>query len=185
VPAEPDFEAFLEAGDPPIVFTNGSDYPFAQDFFRGAAEVCRILGCRCVLLTRFPEQLPQSLPPGVHHFGFVPLGRLLARSRAIVHHGGIGTSAAALAAGLPQVVVPRINDQSDNAARLKRLGVAAVAPSRRRQLHRLQRALERVLSSDEVAANCQQWAAKMTDADPIPVACRLIEGLGERVFTLV
>jgi len=40
----------------------------------------------------------------------------------LVHHGGIGTSAQALTAGIPQLVVPFAHDQFDNAARLMRLG---------------------------------------------------------------
>ena len=56
--------------------------------------------------------------------GYVPHSALLPRAAAVVHHGGIGTSAQALRAGVPQLVVPFFADQHDNAARLGRLGVA-------------------------------------------------------------
>ena len=58
------------------------------------------------------------------HVPYAPFSALMPRLRALVHHGGIGTSAQALAAGIPQLVVPFAHDQFDNAARLRRLGVA-------------------------------------------------------------
>ena len=58
---------------------------------------------RCGLpVTRYPEQLPASLPEGVRHCAYMPFSPLLPRSAALVHHGGIGTKAQALAAGIPQ-----------------------------------------------------------------------------------
>jgi UDP:flavonoid glycosyltransferase YjiC (YdhE family) len=46
----------------------------------------------------------------------------------LVHHGGIGTTARALDAGVPQVIIPQRFDQPDNAARCERLGVGSVLP---------------------------------------------------------
>ena len=66
----------------------------------------------------------RRLPPGALHLPYVPFSALLPRLSGLVHHGGIGTSAQALAAGIPQLVVPFAHDQFDNAARLRRLGVA-------------------------------------------------------------
>ena len=60
----------------------------------------------------------------MRHFGFVPLSRLLLHTTAIVHHGGIGTCAQGLAAGVPHLVRPMSFDQFDNSRRLMRLGVA-------------------------------------------------------------
>jgi UDP:flavonoid glycosyltransferase YjiC (YdhE family) len=56
-------------------------------------------GQRGILLTQFPEQLPATLPNGVRHFNYVPFSRVLPCAAAFVHHGGIGTTAQALAAG--------------------------------------------------------------------------------------
>ncbi len=64
----PELEDFLEAGDPPIVFTAGYAIAQGKHFFRVSAEVCRISGRRGLFLTQFPEQLPARLPDGVRHF---------------------------------------------------------------------------------------------------------------------
>ena len=121
---------FLDAGDPPIVFTPGSANQDAASFFRAAVDAIARLERRALLLTRFTDHLP-TLPADVHHEGYAPLSTLLPRCAALVHHGGIGTLAQALAAGVPQLTMPMGFDQPDNTTRLLRLGVARwVAPSK-------------------------------------------------------
>src|SRR6185436_15283869 len=77
-----------------------------------------------ILLTKYAQQLPAKLPDSIRHFGFLPLSRVLPHMAALVHHGGIGTCAQALAAGVRQLVRPMSFDQFDNSKRLVRLGVA-------------------------------------------------------------
>lgn len=125
----PDLDVFLESGPPPIVFTPGSANSQGAAFFQASAETCKTLGCRGLFLTRFPEQVPLDLPPTIRRFGYVPFSKVLPRAAALVHHGGIGTTAQAFAAGIPQLVTPLAHDQLDNAARIRRLGVGLpVAP---------------------------------------------------------
>ena len=93
-------------GDPPVVLVAGSGNRQATRFFSAAVEACHRLGCRGMLLTRYAEQCPQRLPPGVRHFDYAPLSHVLPRPAALVHHGGIGTAAQGLASGRPQLVMP-------------------------------------------------------------------------------
>ena len=94
-------------------------------FFAKAVDACASLGQRALLISPFRDQFPAILPAGAIHVPYAPFSALLARLSGLVHHGGIGTSAQALAAGIPQLVVPPFaHDQFDNAARLPRLGVA-------------------------------------------------------------
>lgn len=121
---DPALEDFLQGGEPPVGITPGSAMAHGASFFSHAVRACRSLGRRAVLLTPYPAQLPTPLPSGIRHFAYAPFSALLPRLSALVHHGGIGSSAQALAAGLPQIVAPFAHDQFDNAARLCRLGVA-------------------------------------------------------------
>src|SRR5262249_6681351 len=120
---QPEVEAFLRAGEATIVFTPGSSNAQAVTFFQAAVEACRSLGRRGMLLSRFPEQVPPDLPEGVRYFAYAPLSRVRSRAAALVHPGGMGTTAQVLRAGIPQLLMPLAYDQPDNAARLKRLGV--------------------------------------------------------------
>src|SRR5262249_16894786 len=145
-----------DRGPPPVVFTAGSAMRQGHAFFAAAAEACRLMGRRGLLVTRYPEQLPSPLPEGVGHCRYMPFSQLLARSAALVHHGGIGTTAQAFAAGVPQLVMPMSHDQPDNAARVVRLGVGRSLPPRRFKAPAVARLLGELLSSPEVAARCRE-----------------------------
>ncbi len=122
---EPDaeLEKFLRAGDPPIVVTPGSANAFAAPFLHESAEACKLARKRGILVTSFPEQVPPNLPDSIRFFPYVPFGRIFPRAAAVIHHGGIGTTAQCLAAGVPQLIMPMAHDQPDNAARIRQMGV--------------------------------------------------------------
>jgi rhamnosyltransferase subunit B len=173
----PEVEEFLSAGTPPIVFTPGSAMKQAQAFFTTAVEACQKLGQRGMLLTRFAEQVPPDLPEGIRHFEYVPFSQVFPRAAAVVHHGGIGTTAQALAAGVPQLVMPFAHDQPDNGVRVRRLGVGdVIRPTAFRAL-KVARVLGELTESREVAERCRTVAGKLDGVDGIEKACQLIEGL--------
>ncbi|MYG02300.1 MAG: glycosyltransferase family 1 protein [Acidobacteriia bacterium] len=175
-------EAFLAeavaAGDPPVAFAPGSSNRQAHRFFAAAADACRRLRRRGVLLTRYPEQLPGQLPSGVVHAEYAPFSALLPRVAALVHHGGIGTCAQALASGRPQLVMPMGFDQPDNAARLARLGVASALPPKRFTGASVARELGTLLGSNAVAGRSAELARRFEGIDPVSRTCDLIEECG-------
>jgi len=167
-------ETFLADGPPPIVFTPGSGSYFVARFIEAAADACRRLGRRGMILSNFGDT-PAALPAGVRRFRYVPLGPLLKRAAGLVHHGGIGTMARALRAGIPHVVTPMAYDQPDNAVRLARMGVARWVPAHAVSGRRLAAALDDVLHSPAVAAACRRYAAMMPSEPSLESVCRTIE----------
>jgi UDP:flavonoid glycosyltransferase YjiC (YdhE family) len=153
-PVSAEVEQFLSAGPPPIVFTPGSANIHGRSFFDAAIAATRQLGRRAMLLTKFPEQVPPGLDGQIRHFDFVPLTKILPRCAALVHHGGIGTMSAALAAGVPQIIMPLSHDQPDNAARIKKLGVGDRLMPGKFTGPRLARRLGPLLESGEVKRAC-------------------------------
>jgi UDP:flavonoid glycosyltransferase YjiC (YdhE family) len=111
----------------------------------------------------------------VRAFDFVPFSRLFPRAAAVVHHGGIGTSAQGLAAGVPQLVMPLAHDQHDNAARLERLGVGRSLLPKKFRAPAVAARLDRLLRSQSVAEQCRAAADRICRDDPLPETCRLIE----------
>ena len=174
-PLDDEVVAFLDSGEPPIVFTPGSAMLHGQDFFAAAAEACTLLGRRGMLLTRFSEQVPRRLPADVRHFSYVPFSQLLPRAGALVHHGGIGTLSQGFAAGVPQLVMPMSFDQPDNAARLKRLGTGLAVERKRFAGRRVAAALSKLFDSPSVAVRCRELAAQISKDRPIETACDVIE----------
>jgi len=175
-------EAFLAeaaaAGDPPVAFVPGSFNRQAHRFFAAAADACGRLRCRGILLTRYPEQLPSQLPCGVVHAGYAPFSALLPHVAALVHHGGIGTCAQALASGRPQLVMPMAFDQPDNAARLARLGVGSALPPKRFTGASVARELDTRLGSSAVAGRSAEIARRFEGINPVSRTCDLIEECG-------
>ncbi len=176
-PLDPELEAFLATGSPPIAFTPGSAMRHGSAFFKTALEACRLLRRRALLISRHDAHIPTDLPPEVRHVPFAPFGRLLPRCAAIVHHGGIGTSAQGLAAGIPQVVMPMAHDQTDNGALLQRLGVGSVVTVKKFTPHRVARALDRLLHSPAVKAACDETTRRSGQDDSLAQTARYIEDL--------
>jgi UDP:flavonoid glycosyltransferase YjiC (YdhE family) len=171
-----DVRSFCRVGPPPVAFTLGTGMTHGAAFFRAAAAACASLGARGLLLTRYAHQVPARLPPGVRHCAFAPFRQLLPLCAAVVHHGGIGTTAAALAAGTPQVVLPLAWDQPDNARRLVGLGVANRLGPRQRTAGHLARALARVMTP-AVRARCRAVAERVGQVDGLEVAAQWVERL--------
>jgi rhamnosyltransferase subunit B len=157
---------FLAAGSPPVVFTPGSTMLEGQAFFRGALAALRKLDRRGIFLTKDPAQVPE-LPPQVLLRPYVPMSALLPHAAALVHHGGIGTTALAFAAGIPQLATPFAHDQFDNAARIERLGcgVRLDAPAADEALTD---SLRYLLEDSAVAAACKRLQLRVDSSE---VAC--------------
>jgi rhamnosyltransferase subunit B len=175
-PLPPELTQFLD-GDA-IVFTPGTGNRHAPQFFAAAVAATAQLGRRAILLTRFREQLPSSLPAHACWVPWAPLPSLLRQAAALVHHGGVGTLAAALGAGVPQLVTPLAHDQPDNAARLARLGVSETLAPRSFHPRAVTEALARLIASPVVAARCHELAGRMAGRNGLNEAADLIAGPG-------
>lgn len=130
---DPRLRAFLDAGEPPIVFTLGSSAVGAPGrFWDESLEAVTRLRRRAVLLVgRGDRPAVTGSSSDVCIVDYAPHAPLFARAAAVVHHGGVGTTAQALRAGRPMLVVPHAHDQPDNAFRVSRLGVARVLDAAR------------------------------------------------------
>jgi rhamnosyltransferase subunit B len=175
MPAE--VESYLAAGTPPVVFTVGSFARRSRRFFEVSVEACKMMERRGLLLAPSRDLVPEGLPETLRYFDYVPLSALLPRAAAIVHHGGIGTAGLALAAGIPQLVVPFADDQSDNAARVQRLHAGLVLTRGDYRPRGVARKLGLLLGSKETALACRSAAERIRQRRPLSETCRLIEQL--------
>ena len=174
----PELAKFLEAGSPPIVFTLGSAVVWtAGNFYVEAVAAVQQLGYRAVLLMGVGVyQLgAQGLPSGVMAVDYAPHGEIFPKAAAIVHHGGIGTTAEALRSGRPMLVVPYAYDQSDNAARVVRLGVARMISRQQYTTERLVVELKQLLGDPSYIQQSAQVAHIVQAEDGVCAACDVIE----------
>jgi UDP:flavonoid glycosyltransferase YjiC (YdhE family) len=147
-PSDSELIAFLDAGDPPIVFTLGSSAVWvAEDFYRVSLEAVKKTGRRAVLLAgESAASLKPLLPASILAVAYAPHSVVMPRGSLTVHQGGVGTTGQALRAGRPMIVVPFGQDQHDNARRCTELGVARTIERGHYTVDRLARELEAVLT---------------------------------------
>jgi MGT family glycosyltransferase len=176
-PIAPELLKFLEEGSAPIVFTLGSSAVFiADDFFHQSITAARELGQRAVLLIGDARNMPKEpLPDGIAAFDYAPYGELLPRASLIVHQGGVGTTAQALRAGKPMLVVPYNHDQPDNAARIARLGVGRTVSRQRYKGARAVRELKELLENPSYAERAAMVAEKVRSEHGASAAVEEIE----------
>jgi len=168
---------FLDAGDPPIVYTPGTAMKHGGQFFDASIQACQMLGRRGMLLTQHKDQLPSTLPEGIRHFEYLPFSLVLPRVAALVHHGGIGTTAQALAAGIPQIIRPMTHDQPDNAARVQLLGTGVSISPKDYTAQNVSERLNGLLSSSDVLARSKEYAQRIEPQQSLQETCDLIENL--------
>ena len=164
----PELEQFLSNGSPPIVFTPGTGHQHAARYFTVALKTLMRIGRRGIFVTPHAAQLPDSLPSSVTWQSHVPFALLLPRAAAVVHHGGIGTTAEAFRTGTPQLIVPFAYDQFDNGLRAKALGVADVLLAKRLSVGRMQKKLTHILVSQDVMRACSTITQKMAQKSNLP-----------------
>jgi UDP:flavonoid glycosyltransferase YjiC (YdhE family) len=170
-------EAFCHAGPPAIAITFGTEIRHRADLYKASVLACMERGFRAVVITQHAQQLPPMLPSGVIRCDFVPFQHLFPLCAAVIHHGGIGTVGTALAAGLPQVILPISFDQMDNAARVRRLRAGATVLARRARPESIESAVKRALEP-EVRESCLEIQRRLAgEADPFLAAAQLIEEL--------
>lgn len=180
-------EAGDASGDPPLVFTLGSSAVFtAGTFYDAAAAAARTLGRRAVLLTGLDGLNPVSGVPLVEDapldarlvaVPYAPHSELMPRGGAVIHQGGVGTTAQAMRSGRPMLVVPFSHDQPDNAQRCARLGIARVLPRKRVSAGAFVRELSALLADANTAAQAKLVAERMRHEPGAAGAVDAIEAL--------
>jgi rhamnosyltransferase subunit B len=170
-----ELETFLGAGSASIIFTAGTAMKHADQFFRDCIEACQVLNQRGILLTGHPEQLPAELPQNIQHFAYLPFSKVLPRALALVHHGGIGTTAQAIAAGIPQVIRPMAHDQPDTAARVEKLGIGATISPKKFNAVSLAEKLHSLITSQAILERCKSYADKIDPDGALDETCTIIQ----------
>lgn len=130
----PALDAFLSAGEAPVAIGFGSMTPQDSEWLtRIIIDACAQAECRAILLQGWGALGRTSLPHTMHVESDVPHDWLFPRCSGIVHHGGAGTTGAAVRSGTPSQIIPLGFDQLFWGSRLNTLGVAP-PPIRRRDL---------------------------------------------------
>lgn len=174
-PMPQELDNYIQEGEPPIIFTAGTAVNNAASFFKASVEACEILNTRGVFLSRYKDHIPNDLPKNIHYSEYAPFSKLLPYSSALVHHGGIGTCAQALRAGVPQLITPFGLDQPDNSARLIEIGVSDELRMKKYNSSTAAGKLKKLIEDKDINLRCQKIADEFKNIDPLTDICRIIE----------
>ncbi len=171
----PELKQFLDSGEPPIIFTLGSAAVMAPgNFYQESIQAAKQLNHRAVLLMgkNIP---PENLSKDLLAVSYVPYSQIFPYACAIVHQGGIGTTAQALRAGHPTLVMPYSHDQPDNAARVERLKTSRTIPRKQYSSSRVVHELRELLENCNYANQAAEIGRIIQAENSVGVACDAIE----------
>lgn len=175
--ADDEVLAWIAGGTPPVCFGFGS-LPVASplDTVVMIAAACTVLGERALLCAGGSDF---SGAPRFNHVKIVDAVNYAAvfpRCRAVVHHGGAGTTAAGLRAGVPTVILSTDLDQTLRGAQIKRLKVGTARRLSATTRKSLVADLSRILAPDCVSRSRDIASHMATAAESATKTAELVEG---------
>ena len=172
-----DLMAFLEAGAPPVYIGFGSmGNRNPEETTQIALKALALSGQRGVLASGWGGLSQSKLPETVHMLSSVPHSWLFPRMAAVVHHGGAGTTAAGLQAGIPSIIVPFFGDQPFWGARVAALGVGPTPiPKKRLSAERLAEAITQAVRDAEMRQRAATLGERIRAEDGVAKAVAIIE----------
>lgn len=175
--APPGLDAFLTEGPPPVSIGFGS--MALRDQTQTTALVLKALdltGLRAVLLSGWGGLGHSNLPAHVFAAPPLPHSWLFPRVVAAVHHGGAGTTAASLRAGVPTIITPFFGDQPFWGERVKSLGVGpAPIPQRTLTADHLAHALTQATQNKPLRDRAAKLGHLIRNEDGLSRAAEEIE----------
>lgn len=170
--------------NPAVLITLGSVFTGDLGFFAWAAQATARLGwLPIVVIGRQPftpeqkEGLKRALPPATRLLNWVDYDHLMPRLHLIVHHGGMGTTHAALVHGIPQVVVPHAADQRGQAKRVSYAKVGLNLSAHDVRNGQLLPAIKAVGTDEKVRQAAQRLASDLAGLGGARRAAEAIEAL--------
>lgn len=168
-------DRFIARYGKPLLVTNGTGNQDVEPYFTEAFLASRQLDVPVIFTgaKKAFEALPTA--ESCIYVDFVDFAHVLPQCLAVIHHGGMGTIAQALRAGLPQIVRPVVFDQPDNAKRLQALGLAEHIAPKDFKADRVAAALARIRAGGQRTEETERYGRDVRDSTALNDACDLIE----------
>jgi UDP:flavonoid glycosyltransferase YjiC (YdhE family) len=170
-----EIQRFIATHGSPIVYTTGSGVAEANEIFTEGRKICEILDVPGIFVG---SPASNSLLGGTErflHIDYIDFETLLPQCLAIIHHGGIGTTAQAIKAGIPQIIRPMTFDQPDNGYRIFLLGLGFSVSPKKFTAKRVSAALTAILRTLPKSAQFAKYAFELKRGGAIERACDLID----------
>jgi len=159
----------------PIIFTSGTGVKDVAEIFREGRKICEQLQIPGLFVG---GDIGKELLEGSDlcaHMSYIDFEYALPKARAIIHHGGVGTTAQAIKAGIPQLIRPIKYDQPDNANRISKLGLGAYVLREVFTAERVAPILSSLLAQAQDNNALKKYSVDVKSSSAIADACTLIE----------
>lgn len=143
-------------------------------FFRASVAAIHAAGARALVIGAGVAAPQASAGSATLSVGYASFSRVYPRCAVVIHHGGAGTVAQSLRAGVPTLVAPWGADQFFHGALIERLGVGRVL-SRRQYPVEARAALVALLTQESYRARARALAARIASEDGVRRLCERVE----------
>jgi UDP:flavonoid glycosyltransferase YjiC (YdhE family) len=173
----PELVNFLQNGDKPVYIGFGSmANQRARQMTEIVIEALHISGQRGVLARGWGGLNVSDPPENIFLLDEVPHDWLFPQMTAVVHHGGAGTTAAGLRAGVPSIVIPHMQDQPYWGRRIFELGVGpSPIPRKRLNAVNLAQAITQAVKDQNIREKSRRIGEKICLEDGVGRAADFIE----------
>ena len=170
-----ELDAFIEKRGAPIIFTSGTGVKDVEDLFKEGRKICEQLQVPGLFVggsigVKFLQDSNLCT-----HMDYIDFEYALPKALAIIHHGGIGTTAQAIKAGIPQLIRPLKYDQPDNADRIYKLGLGTYVIPEKFNAEQVAPMISNMLQKAKNSKALRHYAADVNKSSAIVNACDLIE----------
>ncbi|MBT3337643.1 MAG: glycosyltransferase family 1 protein [Anaerolineae bacterium] len=168
---------FLASGPPPIYVGFGSMIDHErEEAVQIVADALQMIGQRGIMLSDWSGFDSADLPDSILKVESVPHEWLFPQMAAVVHHGGAGTTAAGLRAGVPSVIVPSFGDQFFWGNRIHEMGVGSQPiPRKKLTAEKLAKALQQVIENQTIRENAKRIVEEIRAENGVEKAVQMIE----------
>ena len=172
-------EAFLHGGKPVVAVTAGTvafgERALFAPYYQTSIESILACGTRALLINAPETNVSPEHREDVLHVSFAPFSQVFPACAAVIHHGGIGTIAQCLRAGVPSLVVPGGMDQPFNAAQVVQRKAGLWIPRKRYTARRAEKALKALLCTPTYQEHARKIQAKVMQEDGVAILCTVVE----------
>lgn len=170
-----DFDQLIERAGLPVIFTTGTGVKDVQALFTEGRKICESLQLPGVFVGGTDGAAFLQESAWCTHFNYLDFEYAFSKTLAVIHHGGVGTTAQAIKAGIPQIIRPLKYDQPDNADRVYRLGLGTYVLPEQFTAESVIPILRNMLQKAKQSKALIKFSADVKNSSAIVNTCDLIE----------